>query len=118
MSSNLNNLGQGHTFSAVVAADGESMTSNDGSASIATNGAGDFTITFGQAFLSAPIVVAQVVDATDSTDAAHSAAVVVAATGSVQIQTKTTVTNGTATEILSSLADLVCNVIAVGSRNI
>ena len=64
MGSLLSELGLLRIFTATVAADGATMTSNDGSASIATGGDGLFTITFGQAFNAAPVVGATALDAT------------------------------------------------------
>jgi hypothetical protein len=117
MSSVLKNLGQLHIVTGAVAADGESMTSNDGSASIATVSAGLFTVTFGQPFLSAPVVTCSVVDATWSTDAANGCNVVSVATNTVQIQAWEAVTNGTATDILNVATDLPVQFIAVGMRD-
>ena len=68
MSSVLGDLGNLHIMTAVVAADGASMTSNDGSATIATIGPGTFTITFGQAWRSAPTVIATALEASYSKD--------------------------------------------------
>jgi hypothetical protein len=111
-------LSQGHMVYGTVTGGGTaSVDCNDGSVTLTDNGTGDYTLTFGDVFLSAPTVVANIVDATDSTDAAHSVAVVSAATNAVQFNTKTTVTNGAATDILSSLADLNFTFMAFGKRN-
>ena len=100
-----------------VAASAGTLTTNDGSASIADNGTGDFTITFGHAFLSAPFVTANIVDPTDSTDAAHSVAIAAVTATDVQFNVKTTVTNGTATDIVSALADVDFHYMAIGKRD-
>jgi hypothetical protein len=116
MSSVLSDLGNLHIFTAVVAADGETMTSNDGSATIATNGVGDFTITFGQAFLSAPVVTATALDATyaAATDGPYNASLTAVATTSVQIQTA----KGGDADADGAAVDAICHVIAIGLRNI
>jgi hypothetical protein len=98
MSSVLKNLGQLHIVTGAVAADGESMTSNDGSASIATNGPGDFTVTFGQPFLSAPVVSASVVDAA------------VAATEAVGVSVVALTSSMLPRIFLSNLLPLVCEI--------
>jgi hypothetical protein len=61
MSTILSNLGQASlvTGSVTVSAGTDAaLTSNDGSASLTRNAAGNYTVTFGHAFLSAPVVTA------------------------------------------------------------
>lgn len=93
------------------------LTTRDGAATLTDNGTGDFTITFGQSFLSTPTVVANIVDATDATTEAHSVAITAVDSDSVQFAVKTTTTNGTATDILSALADIDFHFMAIGARN-
>lgn len=117
-SSLLDRLGMGHIIAGSVSAGTDAaLTTTDGAASLTRNGAGDFTVTFGQNFNASPVVVANIVDATDSTDEAHSIALASVGTDGVQFNVKTTTTNGTATEILSALADIAFHFIAIGSRN-
>jgi hypothetical protein len=115
MSSLLDNLGQLHIFTASVAANGESMTTNDGSATIATNGVGDFTITWGEAFLSAPVVVATALDPTYSatTDGAYNASITAVTTTTLQIQTADTGDNAAD----GAAVDAICHIIAIGLRD-
>lgn len=115
MSSLLQNLGNAHIFAAVVAADGATMTSNDGSATIATNGDGLFTITWGAAFLSAPVVVAVALDATyaAATDGPYNASLVSVTTTAVQIQ----IAKGGDADADGAAVDAICHVIAYGLRN-
>lgn len=114
-SSLLDQLGQLHIVRATVAADGESMTCNDESASIATNGTGDFTITFGEPFIAAPIVVATVNDATyaAATDGVYVAEVNAVSTTSVDI---TTAKSGDA-DADGAAEDAICYVLIVGLRD-
>jgi hypothetical protein len=93
------------------------VTTNDGSVTLTRDAAGDYTLTFGDAFLSTPTVIAQTVDATFATTAAHVATVLSSATNTAHINIITVTTNGTATDILSALADINFSVIAVGLRN-
>ena len=115
MSRLLDDLGNIHFFTATVAADGESMTSNDGSATIATTSAGLFTITFGQAFLSATVVSVTPLDATyaAATDGLYSAAIVSLSTTALVIQTAKP---GDA-DADGAAVDAICHVIAIGLRN-
>ena len=114
-SSVLQNLGRLHIFTAVVAADGASMTSNDGSATIATTSAGLFTITFGDAWLSAPAVVATCLDATYTgvTDGVFNASITSLTTTALAVQTAT----GGDAGADGAATDSIVHVIAVGLRN-
>lgn len=118
-SSLLDNLGQMHIVAGVTAADGESLTTcNDNSASIATTSTGLFTVTFGQPFLSAPVVTASVVEAALSTIEAHGVIVVSVATNEAVFQSyQINVNGGTATDIANAADDLVVHFIAVGLRD-
>jgi len=114
MSSNLDALGQGHIFTAVVAADGASMTSNDGSASIATVGDGTFTITWGQAFLTAPTVVATCIDAySKDTTGVCNASITSVSTTELVLQAA----HGGDAGADGAAVDAIIHVIAIGSRD-
>ena len=115
----LDNLGRLSIITGTVTGNGTDSTvsANDGSLTITGNGTGDYTLTFGQAFTSTPIVVAQVVDATFSTDAANGVSVKASATNSVQFNAWEAVTNGTATDILNAAADLNIGFVVVGTRD-
>jgi hypothetical protein len=117
-SSLLDNMGRQHIVTGVVAANGESMTCNDGSASIATDGTGQYTVTFGDVFLSAPVVTVSVVDTTLSTTAAQGAVVNAVTTATMQLQSwQCYVDGGTATDIINASTDLITQFIAVGLRD-
>ena len=96
-----------------------SITTTDGAVTVAGDGSGAFTITYGSNFLSAPYVFVQVTDdnATYSTDALHGATVLSVATDTCVINTFTAVTNGTASDILSPLAELDFQVLVIGKRD-
>lgn len=115
MSNVLENLGNLHLFTAVVAADGVTMTSNDASASIATGGDGLFTITFGHAFHTAPIVGATALDATYTgvTDGVYNASITSVTTTALVIQTAKKGDAGAD----GAAVDAICHIIAVGTRN-
>jgi len=118
-SSVLDGLGRMHIVSGSVSASGTAaLTTNDGSATLTDNGTGDFTVTFGDAFVAAPVVVACPVDATFSTDAAVGVAVKVIATNSVQFNCwEADVEGATATDITNAAADISFQFIAVGYRD-
>jgi len=117
-SSLLDNMGQLHIVTGIVDATGDAMTCNDGSATIATNGAGDFTVTFGQAFSSVPTCSASVVDATVDGAEAVGVSIVAAATGSLQLTSWiTTLVNETDTDITNTATDLVVHFTAIGLRD-
>ena len=118
MSSVLKDLGQLHVVAAkVVGISTASITSNDGSATLTDNGTGDYTVTFGDAFLSVPAVSATVIDATISTAAAQGIVITAVATGSVQFQTWQTTLATAGTDIVNAATDLDFHFIAVGMRN-
>lgn len=90
-------------------------TGNDGSVTLARGGTGDYTVTFGQAFLSAPVITGAVVDATfAATDGAHVVELAAVAAGSVQFRILDT--GGSAAD--GAVADLDFHFIAVGKRNL
>ena len=93
------------------------LTSADGAATMTRNDAGDYTVTFGAAFLSAPIITATPVDATFSTDETHMVTGVAVNATDVQFNVITTTTNATATDIASALADIDFHFMCVGARN-
>ena len=119
MSSVLKDLGQLHIVAGKVdGTDTAALTSNDGSATLTDNGTGDYTITFGDAFMSVPAVTATVIDAAISTDAAQGVVITAVATGSVQFQTwEAVLTGGASTDIANAAGDLDFHFIAVGMRN-
>ena len=120
MSSNLDQLGQGHTVHGTITGTSTaSISSNDGSATLTDNGTGDYTVTFGKAFLSAPTVTATPVVATFSTDAADGVSVVAVDTTSVQFNYSQPVLIGaTASDTANALADGIFTFTAMGLRNI
>jgi pyruvate/2-oxoglutarate/acetoin dehydrogenase E1 component len=81
------------------------------------NGTGDYTITFGANFRSAPVVTANPIDATFATTEVHSVTVESVSTASAAFTVVTTTTNGTATDILSAAADIDFNFVIIGSRD-
>ncbi len=115
MSSVLDNLGNLHIFTARVDADGDGMTSNDGSASVATTSAGLFTITFGQAWLSVPTVHLTALDATYTgvTDGVFNASITSITTTALVVQTAT----GGDAGADGAATDAITHVICVGLRN-
>lgn len=114
MSSVLSDLGNLHIFTATVAANGESMTSNDGSASIATTSAGLFTITFGEAFRSAPTCICTALDATYANpEGAINASITSITTTALAVQTAD---SGDA-DADGGAVDAICHVIAIGLRD-
>ena len=89
MSRVLDDLGNLHIFTARVAADGATMTSNDGSATIATTSDGLFVITFGEAWLTAPTVLLTALDPTyvAATDGVLNASITTITTTALTVQT-------------------------------
>lgn len=69
MSSVLSDLGNLHIVTGIITGSGTDSTveSNDGSVSITGNAAGDYTITFGSAFLSTPVMSVNAVAALGTT---------------------------------------------------
>ena len=115
MSSVLSDLGNLHIFTAVVAADGASMTTNDGSASLATIGDGTFTITWGTAFLTAPTVNATCVDAySKDTTGVCNASITSLSTTALVLQAA----HGGDSGADGAPVDAIIHVIAIGVRNI
>ena len=115
MSSVLSDLGNLHAVVGTVTADGTdyTMTSNDGSASLADNGTGDVTVTFGQPFLSAPGVTATAINTFAATVGAAVVSVVASATNSVQFN----VAKSGATDVAPAALDASFGFIAIGLRN-
>ncbi len=115
MSNVLQNLANLHIFTAKVAANGVTMTSNDGSATIATGGDGLFTITFGQAWLTAPTVGLTALDATYSgaADGVYNASITSISTTALVVQTA----DGGDADADGAAVDAICHIIAVGARN-
>ena len=102
-SSALDQLGQLHivtgriTYSSGV----PSLSSNDASASVADTGTGNCTVTFGEAFLSAPQVVASYLKATH--DAADQDTVTIEQATTTTVEFRTLLTNdaGAASNVTS-----------------
>lgn len=115
MSRVLDDLAMLHIFTARVDADGTAMTSNDGSATIATVSAGLFTITFGQAWLVAPTVLATAVDPTYTgvTDGVLNASITSITTTALNVQTAF----GGDAGADGAATDAICHIICVGLRN-
>ena len=117
MSSVLANLGNLHivTGQITVTSGTWALTSNDGSVTLTDNGAGDVSVNFVHAFLSAPIVVASMLKAAPEATVFHGVTVeaVTTALATFQWHHDTAATN--------SLADPDdgdgCHFIAIGVRN-
>jgi hypothetical protein len=122
MSSLLSQLGQGHIVTGTVtASDGTdaALTSNDGSASLARTATGDYTVTFGQAFLSAPTVVANTIDAAQATTAGHIVTIQTVTTTDVGFDVLTlSQAAGTSATDLAALADIDFSFMAFGLRDL
>ncbi len=116
MSRVLDDLGMLHIFTARVAADGATMTSNDGSATIATGGDGLFTITFAQAWLTAPTCLATAVESSYSKDTTGvlNASITSITTTALVIQTA----HGGDALADGVAVDAITHVVCVGLRNL
>jgi hypothetical protein len=86
-SSVLQNLGSLHivTGRIIYTSGAPALTSNDASATVADTGSGNCTVTLGQAFRSAPAVVAQYLKATEET-VLHTVAVEQATTTALEFR--------------------------------
>lgn len=118
-SSNLTQLGNGHIVSGIItasAATDAALTSNDPTATLTRNGAGDYTVTFGKVFNASPYVFAQLVRATFATNMAQADIEVYSrATNAVKFNISQTALAGT----VSALADTGdIQFVAIGARNI
>jgi len=115
MSRALQDLANLHIFTARVDADGAGMTSNDGSATVATTSAGLFAITFGQAWLTAPTVLLTALDPTyaAATDGVLNASIVSITTMVLTIQTAFGGDAGADGVAVDAITHVVC----VGLRN-
>jgi len=109
----LSRLGQLHIVTGSVSADLDTLTCNDGSATITNNGAGDCTVTFGDVFLSTPIVVTAPVGTGAATLGAPYAAVAASATNSVQFSIGLTGD----TDTVPSVVDGAFGFVAIGLRD-
>jgi len=113
MSRVLSDLAGLHIVTAKVDADGTAMTTNDGSATIATVGPGTFTITFGTAFRSTPTVILTAIDATYANpEGALNASITAVSTTALTVQTADT---GDA-DADGSAQDAICHILAIGER--
>jgi len=119
MSSVLKNLGQLHIVAGKVDGTGTAaLTSNDGSATMVDNGTGDYTVTFGEAFLAVPAVAVSHIDATLATTNANGVQIKAVSTASVQFNAWNMTISGTdATDHANAAFDLDFHFIAVGMRN-
>lgn len=113
-SSLLDQMGRLHIVTGVITGAGTaSVASNDGSLTLTDNGTGDYTITFGDVFTSAPQVVANGVDTFAATDGAAVISIVSAATNAIQfnaIKAGDEDSNG-------ALADMSVHFIVIGMRD-
>lgn len=119
-SSVLDNLGTLHVSMGLIDASNGTdavLAGNDGSATLTRDGTGQYTVTFGDAFVSAPHVTANCVDATFATTEVHGVTLRAVSTASAAFDIYTSTTNGTATDILSALADIDFQFVAIGTRN-
>lgn len=117
----LDNLGRLHIVSGVINATAGTaavLTSNDGSATLTRNAAGDYTVTFGDAFLSTPVVTTQCLDATLSTLAGPFCNLISSATNAARITIIDEARSVVGTGVARALADAGdIHFIAVGMRN-
>lgn len=115
MSSVLSDLGNLHIVTGVITGSGtdSTMTTNDGSAELTGNGTGDYTVTFGSTFLSAPVVVASPVVATVAATDINEVTVESIATSSVTFIYRTYTQNAT----VAAAADGNITFAAIGLRN-
>jgi hypothetical protein len=96
-SSALENLGRLHIVTGRIIYTGgvPALTTNDGSATVADTGAnGNSTVTFGDAFLSAPQVTAQYLKATNSATVVHHVTVEQATTTTAEFWVHTVTDTG------------------------
>lgn len=117
-SSTLDSLNQGHLVAGKITATAgtaAALTCNDGSAKLTRGNTGDYTVNFGQAFLSAPVVVVTAVDATFATDTSVHVVAQVVSASAAQFNIFTT-TGTTVTVALADAADL--HFMAFGKRNL
>jgi hypothetical protein len=108
-------LGTGHIVAGSVTATAGTdavITCNDQSAVLTRAAAGNYTVTFGEPFIAAPVVTVGVIAPTFSTATGYAAQIVSAAAGSVVINVYTT----TGTTVACALADADFTFIAVGKR--
>lgn len=113
MSSVLSDLGNLHVVTGKITG-GDTLASNDGSATLTDNGTGDWTVNFGQAFLSAPIVTATCVVATVAATDINEVTVESVTATDVTFITRTYTQNAT----VAAAADININFTAIGLRNI
>lgn len=88
------------------------LTSTDGAATMTRTDTGDFTVTFGAAFNSAPIVTASITGAVVATEAQTVQIITTAAT-----DVTFTTLNTSGTTVAVAAADLDFAFMAIGSRN-
>lgn len=114
-SSLLDQQGNMHIVRGVITGSGTDTTvsSNDGSLTVAGAAAGDYTITFGDVFLSTPEVVANGVDTFAATDGAAVISIVSAATNAIQFNAAKA-GDGTSN---GALADMNVHFVVIGARN-
>jgi len=112
MSSVLQSLGQLHVVHGSITG-GDTLASNDGSLTLTDTGTGDWTVNFGQAFLSAPTVVVTPVVATVAATLVYEATVASVTATDANIITRTYLQNGT----VAAAADVNVNFVVVGLRN-
>ena len=101
----LDNLGQGHLVAGKITATAgtlAALSSNDPTATLTRNAAGDYTVTFGQAFLAAPIVASGTVEATFATTEESGIQVVSVTTTAIRFNVVRNVTTGTVTALADS----------------
>jgi len=118
-------LDDGHTAIIAAQIDGTgtaAITTSDGAATLTDNGTGDYTVTFGSNFLSAPTVVATVIDATYATTDQPAIVILSVATDAVRFNCMMHVDHtgaGTDATTLSvgALADMDFHMVAIGKRN-
>ena len=109
-------LGNGHiVFGSITVTAGANavVTSNDASLSVVRNASGDYTMTFGEPFVSIPYAHLQPLRTTFATSSAVTVEVYAASTSAISFNVVTNTTAGTVTA-LGELADV--HFIVVGKR--
>lgn len=116
MSSLISNLGNLHIFTAVTNSGGTSITSNDATATIATGGDGLFTITFGEAWLAAPVVGLTGLDPSydGNSEGILNASITSITTTALVVQTA----YGGDAALDGVAQDAIVHIVAIGKRNI
>jgi hypothetical protein len=101
-------LGLGHVVAGTITASAGTdavLTCNDQSAVLTRTAAGDYTVTFGEPFVAAPVVVLQVLDATLSTLAGPFMNLISSATNAIRMTMIDEARSSVGTGVARALAD-------------